>query len=230
MIKIIYILDGGSMLDDVSVAVAQFATGRAVVVIDDEDRENEGDLIAAGSLMTTELMAFIIRHSGGIVCAAMDGADLDRLALPAMVAVNQDPKATAFAVSVDAADSGSGISAECRARTFQVLADAATCPEQLRRPGHVFPLRAATGGLRARQGHTEAGVALARAAGLAPVAALSEVLNVDGSVTRLAQLRAFADEHGLAVISIEQMLEYGMDAYSSVSTGSLPAQRVSAGA
>ena len=230
MIKIIYILDGGSMLDDVSVAVAQFATGRAVVVIDDEDRENEGDLIAAGSLMTTELMAFIIRHSGGIVCAAMDGADLDRLALPAMVAVNQDPKATAFAVSVDAADSGSGISAECRARTFQVLADAATRPEQLHRPGHVFPLRAATGGLRARQGHTEAGVTLARAAGLAPVAALSEVLNVDGSVTRLAQLRVFADEHGLAVISIEQMLEYGMDAYSSVSTGSLPAQRVSAGA
>src|ERR1700722_16365849 len=93
---------GRSMLDDVAVAVAQFATGRAVVVIDDEDRENEGDLIAAGSLMTTELMAFIIRHSGGIVCAAMDGADLDRLALPAMAAVNEDPKATAFTVSVDA--------------------------------------------------------------------------------------------------------------------------------
>jgi 3,4-dihydroxy 2-butanone 4-phosphate synthase / GTP cyclohydrolase II len=230
MIKIIFILDGDSMLDDVAVAVAHFAVGRAVVVIDDEDRENEGDLIAAGSLMTTELMAFIIRHTGGIVCAAMDGADLDRLALPAMAAVNEDPKATAFTVSVDAADSGTGISAECRARTFQVLADAATRPEQLRRPGHVFPLRAAAGGLPARQGHTEAGVALARAAGVAPVAAISEVMNLDGSMTRLAQLRVFADEHGLAVISIEQMQEYGMDAGSSVSTCSLPAQRVSAGA
>jgi 3,4-dihydroxy 2-butanone 4-phosphate synthase/GTP cyclohydrolase II len=204
------------MLDDVEVALAEFAAGRGVIVIDDEDRENEGDLIAAGSLMTPELMAFMIRHTGGIVCAAMDGAELDRLELPAMAAVNEDPKATAFAVSVDAADSDTGISAGCRARTFQLLADAGTRPEQLRRPGHVFPLRAAAGGLAARQGHTEAGVALARAAELAPVAALSEVMNPDGSIPRLAQLRAFADEHGLALTSIERMLEYGLDAGARV--------------
>jgi 3,4-dihydroxy 2-butanone 4-phosphate synthase / GTP cyclohydrolase II len=218
------------MLDDVAVAVAEFAAGRAVVVIDDEDRENEGDLIAAGSLMTAELMGFFIRHTGGIVCAAMDGADLDRLALPAMVAVNEDPNATAFAVSVDAADGGSGISAECRARTVRLLAGAATRPGQLRRPGHVFPLRAAAGGLRARQGHTEAGVALARAAGLAPVAALSEVLNPDGSARRLPQLRAFADEHGLALISIEQMLRHGVDARPGPLAGSTLEPRVPAGA
>ena len=218
------------MLDDVARAVAEFAAGRAVVVIDDEDRENEGDLIAAGSLMTAELMAFIIRYSGGIVCAAMDGADLDRLGLPAMVAVNEDPKATAFAVSVDAGDGTTGISADCRARTIRMLADAATRPEQLRRPGHVFPLRAAAGGLLARQGHTEAGVALARAAGLAPVAAISELINPDGTVSRLAQLREFADEHGLALISIEQMLEYGLDAAPGALAGAMPGQRVPAGA
>ena len=230
MIMIISSLNGGSVLDDVAVAVAEFAAGRAVVVIDDEDRENEGDLIAAGSLMTEELMAFIIRHTGGIVCAAMDGADLDRLALPAMASVNEDPKATAFTVSVDAAASETGISAACRALTFRLLAEDGTRPEQLRRPGHVFPLRASAGGLAARQGHTEAGVTLARAAGLPPVAALSEVMNPDGSIPRLAQLRQFADEHGLALISIEQMLAYGLGAGRYAPAESMAAARVPAGA
>jgi 3,4-dihydroxy 2-butanone 4-phosphate synthase / GTP cyclohydrolase II len=217
------------MLGDVAAALEQFAAGRGVVVMDDEDRENEGDLIAAGSLMTAELMGFMIRHTGGIVCAAMDGADLDRLALPPMMPVNEDPKATAFTVSVDAADDGSGISADCRARTLRLLADGMTQPEQLRRPGHVFPLRAAAGGLRARQGHTEASVALARAAGLPLVAALSEVMNPDGSVARLSQLRAFADEHGLPLISIEQMLDCGMDAGLHEIAAALPGPRVPAG-
>ncbi|GAA0405063.1 hypothetical protein Acor_23310 [Acrocarpospora corrugata] len=196
------------MLDTVTAAIAEIAAGRPILVIDNEDRENEGDLIAAGSLMTPVLMAFLIRHSGGVVCAAMDGSDLDRLHLPPMVALNEDPKATAFTVSVDAADGTTGISAANRANTLRLLADPATGPRQLQRPGHVFPLRAADGGLDARHGHTEAGVELCRLAGLPPVAALTEVFNADGSLARLPQLRVFADEHGLLLISIEQLMEH----------------------
>ncbi|GAA0966730.1 hypothetical protein GCM10009555_009390 [Acrocarpospora macrocephala] len=196
------------MLDTVAAAIEEIAAGRPVLVIDDEDRENEGDLIAAGSLMTPVLMAFLIRHSGGVVCAAMEGADLDRLHLPPMVALNEDPRVGAFTVSVDAADGTTGISAASRANTLRLLADPATGPRQLTRPGHVFPLRADEGGLAARQGHTEAGIELVRLAGLPPVAALTEVFNPDGTLARLPQLRVFADEHGLALISIEQLMAH----------------------
>ncbi|MEO3853907.1 3,4-dihydroxy-2-butanone-4-phosphate synthase [Acrocarpospora sp. B8E8] len=196
------------MLDTVAAAIEEIAAGRPVLVIDDEDRENEGDLIAAGSLMTPVLMAFLIRHSGGIVCAAMEGPDLDRLHLPPMVALNEDPRVGAFTVSVDAADGTTGISAASRANTLRLLADPGTGPRQLQRPGHVFPLRADEGGLAARQGHTEAGIELVRLAGLPPVAALTEVFNPDGTLARLPELRVFADEHGLALISIEQLMAH----------------------
>src|SRR5262245_25539125 len=125
------------MLDTVTAAIKEIAAGRPVLVIDNEDRENEGDLVAAGSLMTPVLMAFLIRHSGGVVCAAMEGETLDRLHLPPMVALNEDPNAPAFTVSVDAADGTSGISAASRANTLRLLADPATGHRQLQRPGHV---------------------------------------------------------------------------------------------
>jgi 3,4-dihydroxy 2-butanone 4-phosphate synthase/GTP cyclohydrolase II len=196
------------MLDDVDDAITEFAAGRPVVVVDDEDRENEGDLIVAASKVTPEIMAFVIRYSGGVVCVPMEGPDLDRLDLPAMCSNNQDPKGTAFTVSTDALGCSTGISAADRALTIRILADPGTSPDRLMRPGHVYPLRAAEGGLLERQGHTEAGVALARLAGLPPAAAISEIFNDDGTMTRLPQLRPFADEHGLKLISIEQLAAY----------------------
>jgi 3,4-dihydroxy 2-butanone 4-phosphate synthase / GTP cyclohydrolase II len=196
------------MLDAVDDAIAEFAAGRPVMVVDDEDRENEGDLIVAAALVTPEVMAFIIRYTGGVVCVPMEGPDLDRLELPPMCADNQDPKGTAFTVSTDALGCSTGISAADRALTVRVLADQGTTPEQLMRPGHVYPLRCVEGGLLARNGHTEAGVALARLAGLAPAAAISEIVNDDGTMQRLPQLRPFADEHGLKLISIEQLIAY----------------------
>ena len=196
------------MLDRVDDALAEFGVGRPVVVVDDEDRENEGDLIVAASMMTPEIMAFFIRYTGGVVCVPMQGADLDRLELPPMCRDNQDPKGTAFTVSADAVGCSTGISAADRALTVRVLADPSTTPGQLMRPGHVYPLRAAEGGLTTRQGHTEAGVSLARLAGLAPAACISEVMNDDGTMMRLPQLRSFASQHGLRLISIEQLAAF----------------------
>lgn len=196
------------MLDDVDDTLAEFAAGRPVVVVDDEDRENEGDLIVAASKVTPETMAFMIRYSGGVVCVPMDGTDLDRLELPAMCPANQDPRRTAFTVSTDAIGCSTGISAADRALTIRVLADPDTTPDRLTRPGHVFPLRAVDGGLVARSGHTEAGVTLARLAGVPPAAAISEICNDDGSMARVPQLRHFADEHKLKFISIEQLIAY----------------------
>lgn len=206
------------MLDAVQDAIVEFAAGRPVVVVDDEDRENEGDLIVAASLMTPEIMAFIVRYTGGVVCVPMQGADLDRLRLPAMCADNEDPKGTAFTVSTDAVGCSTGISAADRALTVRVLADPATTPDRLIRPGHVYPLRAAEGGLLARNGHTEAGVELARMAGLPPAAAISEIVNDDGTMMRLPQLRMFADEHGLKLISIEQLIDFQTSALSDTAS------------
>ena len=156
-------------LDPVEQAIADIAAGRAVVVVDDEDRENEGDLIFAAQRATPELAGFMIRHTSGVICVAMTGPDLDRLALPPMTMVNEDRKGTAYAVSVDSRDGiTTGISAADRAHTIRVLADSATEPNEITRPGHVFPLRAAVGGVLRRPGHTEAAVDLARLAGLSP--------------------------------------------------------------
>ncbi|MFJ1757245.1 bifunctional 3,4-dihydroxy-2-butanone-4-phosphate synthase/GTP cyclohydrolase II [Kitasatospora sp. NPDC088134] len=196
-------------LDPVERAVADIALGRAVIVVDDENRENEGDIVFAASAATPELMAFTVRYSSGVICAPMTGEELDRLRLPPMTRVNEDRKGTAYAVSVDARDGVStGISAADRARTVRLLASAGTAPADLTRPGHVFPLRAVDGGVLVRPGHTEAAVDLARLAGLPPAGAIAEVVNDDGTMARLPELHAFAREHGLAIISIEDLIAY----------------------
>jgi 3,4-dihydroxy 2-butanone 4-phosphate synthase/GTP cyclohydrolase II len=196
-------------LDTIERAVKEIAAGRAVVVVDDEDRENEGDLIFAASRATPELMGFTIRYTSGVICVPMPGAELDRLKLPPMTSVNEDRKRTAFAVSVDARDGvTTGISAADRAHTVRVLADSATEAYELTRPGHVFPLRAMEGGVLRRPGHTEAAVDLAELAGLSPVGVLCEIIHDDGSMMRAPALREFADEHGLAMISIADLIRY----------------------
>jgi len=196
-------------LDPVERAIADVAAGRAVVVVDDEDRENEGDLIFAAQRATPELAGFMIRHTSGVICVAMTGADLDRLSLPPMTMVNEDRKGTAYAVSVDARDGiSTGISAVDRAHTIRVLADSATEPNEITRPGHVFPLRAAEGGVLRRPGHTEAAVDLARLAGLNSAGAICELVHDDGSMMRAPALREFADHHGLTMISIADLIAY----------------------
>ncbi|MEE1786366.1 bifunctional 3,4-dihydroxy-2-butanone-4-phosphate synthase/GTP cyclohydrolase II [Streptomyces sp. SP17BM10] len=197
------------VLDPVERAIADIALGRAVIVVDDEDRENEGDIVFAACAATPELMAFTIRYSSGVICAPMTGDELDRLKLPPMTQVNEDRKGTAYTVSVDAREGvDTGISAADRARTVRLLSSAGTEPGDLTRPGHVFPLRAVEGGVLVRPGHTEAAVDLARLAGLAPAGAIAEVVNDDGTMARLPELVAFAREHGLAIISIEDLIAY----------------------
>jgi 3,4-dihydroxy 2-butanone 4-phosphate synthase/GTP cyclohydrolase II len=197
------------VLDRIEDAIEAIRRGRPVVVIDDEDRENEGDLIFAASHATAELMAFMIRYTSGYICVGMDGATLDRLGLPPMTAVNEDRKGTAYAVSVDARDvTGTGISAEDRAHTIRVLADTSTEPYDLTRPGHVMPLRAVSGGVLRRAGHTEAAVDLTRLAGLTPAGALAELVNDDGTMMRLDDCRRFADEHGLLLVSIADLIGF----------------------
>jgi 3,4-dihydroxy 2-butanone 4-phosphate synthase/GTP cyclohydrolase II len=159
--------------------------------------------------VTPELLAFMIRHTSGVVCVPMEGRELDRLKLPPMTYVNEDRKHTAYAVSVDARDGiTTGISAADRARTIRVLVDSATEPYELTRPGHVFPLRAVEGGVLRRTGHTEAAVDLARLAGLNPAGVIAEIVNDDGTMARLPELRRFADEHGLALVSIADLVAY----------------------
>ncbi len=200
---------GGVVLDTVERAIADIAAGRAVVVVDDADRENEGDIIFAASKATPALLAFTIRHTSGVICVPMLGEELDRLQLPLMTTQNNERMRTAFTVSVDARDGvTTGISAADRSRTVRTLVDSATESFELVRPGHVFPLRYMSGGVLRRPGHTEAAVDLARLAGLTPAGVLAEVVNDDGTMTRLPGLRAFADEHGLALISIAQLIEY----------------------
>lgn len=197
------------VLNTVPEAIAAIAAGHAVVVVDDEDRENEGDLIFAAQRATAELTGFMIRHTSGYICVGMRGTELDRLGLPPMTVVNEDRKQTAYAVSVDARDvESTGISAADRARTIKVLADSATERWELTRPGHVMPLRAVEGGVLRRAGHTEASVELARLAGLAPAAALCELVNDDGSMMRALQCRAFADAHSLKMISIADLIAH----------------------
>lgn len=197
------------MLDPIGAAITDLAAGRPVIVVDDEDRENEGDLVVAASEATPEAIGFMVRHTSGVICVPMQGADLDRLKLPPMTQVNEDPKGTAYTVSVDAAERVStGISAADRSRTVQLLADPAAQAADLHRPGHVFPLRAAEGGVLRRPGHTEATVDLTRLAGLRPVGAIGELVHDDGSMMRLPALREFADAHGLALVSIADLIRY----------------------
>src|SRR5262249_35687197 len=200
---------GAIPLDRVERAVTDIAAGGAVVVVDDADRENEGDIVFAASKATPELMAFTIRYARGLICAPMLGEDLDRLQLPPMTSDNQEHMGTAFTISVDARDGiTTGISAADRARTVRVLVDSATEPYEIVRPGHIFPLRYTEGGVLRRPGHTEAAVDLARLAGLTPAGVVAEIFNDDGTMARLPELRAFADRHGLAMITIAQLIEF----------------------
>ncbi|WP_368680324.1 bifunctional 3,4-dihydroxy-2-butanone-4-phosphate synthase/GTP cyclohydrolase II (plasmid) [Rhodococcus opacus] len=198
-------------LDSIDRAIADIAAGKAVVVIDDENRENEGDLIFAAEKATTELLAFMVRHTSGFVCVPLTGEDCDRLALPPMCTINQDKHGTAYTVTVDAATGiGTGISATDRATTIRVLADRDSGAQDLTRPGHVVPLRARDGGVLSRAGHTEAAVDLARLAGLRPAGVICEIVSRTdpGAMARADELRAFADEHGLAMVSTADLIAW----------------------
>ncbi|MEW2549300.1 bifunctional 3,4-dihydroxy-2-butanone-4-phosphate synthase/GTP cyclohydrolase II [Streptomyces sp. NPDC047002] len=198
-------------LDPVERAVADIAAGRPVVVVDDENRENEGDLVVAAEKATPEIVAFMMSECRGLICAPMEGPELDRLELPQMVGENTESMRTAFTVSVDAARAHgvtTGISAADRATTLALLASGAAGPADFVRPGHVFPLRARPGGVLVRAGHTEAAVDLARLAGLRPAGAIVEIAGEDGTMLRLPQLVPFARKHGLTIISIEDLIAY----------------------
>lgn len=195
--------------DSIPTALAAMAAGQAVVVVDDEDRENEGDIIFAAQFATPELMGFTIRYSSGVICVPMGAERADDLGLAPMVGINQDAKGTAFTVSCDAAEGiSTGISSADRALTSRLLADPNTTAKQLSRPGHIFPLRANERGVLARRGHTEAAVDLCVAAGLEPVGVLVEIVHDDGSMMRLDDLREFAATHELPLISIEDLARW----------------------
>ncbi|MEU7810890.1 bifunctional 3,4-dihydroxy-2-butanone-4-phosphate synthase/GTP cyclohydrolase II [Pseudonocardia sp. NPDC049154] len=194
--------------DSVRAAVGALAEGRMIVVVDDHDREDEGDLIVAADSVTSEQMAFLVAHTTGIVCTPMSHERADALGLPVMVTDNQDAHGTAFTVTVDHVDTGTGVSAAARATTCRALADPATTSRELRRPGHVFPLRARDGGVLVRAGHTEAAVDLLRLAGRETVGVISELVDTDGDMLRGARLTAFAAEHGLPVLAIADLVRY----------------------
>jgi len=196
------------MIATIEEALKAFREGRPVVVVDDEDRENEGDLIFPAQFATPELVNFALKEARGLLCVAITEERARELDLPLMVKENRDPHGTAFTVSVDAADATTGISAHERARTIRLLADPEAGPADLRRPGHVFPLVARPGGVLRRAGHTEAAVDLARLAGLFPAGALIEIMNEDGTMARLSELEAFAERHGFPLITIADLIRY----------------------
>ncbi|MUK02912.1 3,4-dihydroxy-2-butanone-4-phosphate synthase [Vibrio cholerae] len=199
----------GIRLDPIEDAITAIAAGRAVVVVDDEDRENEGDVVFAAEDATPELVGWTVRWTSGVLCVPLRAADADRLHLPPMTAVNEDSKGTAYTVSCDAATGVStGISAADRARTARILADDSSTPGDLTRPGHVFPLRAAPGGILERPGHTEAGVELSLLAGKRPAAVIAELVHDDGDMMRLPALRRFADTHDIPLVSIEDLIAH----------------------
>ena len=193
----------------VEAAIAAIANGEFVVVLDDEDRENEGDLIMAAERVTPQSLAFMIRHTSGLVCVGMTGERLDELGIPLMVERGTEAQGTAFTVSVDLrAGTTTGISAADRATTVRALVDPASAPGDFTRPGHVFPLRARPGGVLRRPGHTEAAVDLATLAGLSPAGILCELVRPDGEMARGSDLARFAAEHGLVIITIEELIAY----------------------
>jgi 3,4-dihydroxy 2-butanone 4-phosphate synthase/GTP cyclohydrolase II len=197
-----------SRLDSIADAIAAVAAGRPVLVVDDEDRENEGDLIMAAEYADAATMGFFVRHTSGVICAPMTAERAAALKLPPMVTDNEDPKGTAYTISCDAVGVTTGISAAERAETGRVLAAADPNPAAISRPGHVFPLVAKGGGVRERPGHTEAGLEFAQLAGAQPVAMIAEVVHDDGSMMRFDAVRDFADAHDLVMVSIEQLIAY----------------------
>ncbi|WP_347342557.1 bifunctional 3,4-dihydroxy-2-butanone-4-phosphate synthase/GTP cyclohydrolase II [Coleofasciculus sp. FACHB-1120] len=200
--------------DAIDAALADLKAGRVVVVVDDESRENEGDLIGAAQFATPDMINFMAVNARGLICLALTGDRLDELDLPLMVSNNTDSNQTAFTVSIDAAPNmgvRTGISAEDRAVTIQVALNPSTQPNDLRRPGHIFPLRAREGGVLKRAGHTEAGVDLAKLAGLYPAGVICEIQNPDGSMARLPELIEYAKTHQLKIISIADLISYRLN-------------------
>lgn len=196
-------------MNNIEQAIADLKEGKMIIVTDDENRENEGDLVIAAEFSTPDKMAFIIRHTGGVVCLSLDNEIADRLDLPSMVQNNNSQNKTAFTVSIEAAEGvTTGISAEDRAKTVLTAVAIGAKPEDLRRPGHIFPLRAVNGGVLCRAGHTEASVDLCRLAKLKSAAVISELINDDGTMMRLSELKKFAKEHGLSLISIADLIAY----------------------
>ena len=196
-------------LANIPVALEALRAGQPIIVADDEGRENEGDVIIAAESASQEWVAWMVKHTSGFICAPMTNEIADRLDLPPMVEHNQDPRGTAYTVTVDAADRlSTGISASDRAHTLRVLADPTATPERLTRPGHVMPLRAVDGGVRERDGHTEAAVDLLKLAGLTPVAAISEIVADDGEMERLPGLIALGERENVPVITIESLLRF----------------------
>ncbi len=196
-------------LADIPTALEALRAGLPIIVADDEGRENEGDVIIAAESASQEWVAWMVKHTSGFICAPMTNAIADRLELPPMVEHNEDPRGTAYTVSVDAADRlSTGISASDRAHTLRVLADPAATPASLHRPGHVMPLRAVDGGVRERDGHTEAAVDLLKLAGLIPVGAISEIVADDGEMERLPGLIALGEREGVSVITIEALIRF----------------------
>ncbi|MDA8195275.1 MAG: bifunctional 3,4-dihydroxy-2-butanone-4-phosphate synthase/GTP cyclohydrolase II [Thermaerobacter sp.] len=201
-----------SAFDSVQDAIAAISRGEMIIVVDDQDRENEGDLVMAAEKATAETINFMAQWGRGLICVPMTSDHLDRLSIPPMVEVSEDSMKTAFAVSVDARDGVStGISAADRARTIHVLTNPLSQPSDLVRPGHIFPLRAKPGGVLRRPGHTEASVDLAAAAGLQPSAVICEIMQSDGTMARLPELIDFKREHGLLLISIADLIAYLRD-------------------
>jgi 3,4-dihydroxy 2-butanone 4-phosphate synthase/GTP cyclohydrolase II len=201
-------IEPSAMVDE---AIEVIAAGGMIIVVDDDSRENEGDLIASAATITSEMVAFIVNHTTGILCAAMDGSRADALALPPMVSRNDDPQATAFTVTCDSKACGTGVSAKDRSLSFHVLAAEKPDASALRRPGHIFPLRAREGGVLARDGHTEAAYDLVRLAGHVPVGVLSELVNPDGSMMHGPQIDAFANRFGLLKISVANLKAWRLE-------------------
>lgn len=196
-------------LADIPVALEALAAGRPVIVVDNESRENEGDIVLAAQFATQENLAWMIRHTSGFICAPMTNELADRLELPYMVMDNQDPLGTAYTITVDAADRlSTGISAADRAHTLRVLADINSTPSSLTRPGHMIPLRALEGGVRQRPGHTEATIDLLKLAGLIPVGAIGEIVGDDGEMMRLPQLIEFGETSNVPVVTIAALIDY----------------------
>lgn len=205
-------------LDRVEDAIADIRAGKIVLVVDDEDRENEGDMVCAAELVTAEMVNFMTKEGRGLMCAPLTNERCQELGLEMMVGNNTSMHTTPFTVSVDLLGHGctTGISASDRAKTILALANSATTPEDLGRPGHIFPLRAVDGGVIRRAGHTEATVDLARLAGLKPAGVLIEVLNEDGTMARLPQLRDIADKFGMKLISIQDLISYRLQKESLI--------------
>lgn len=200
---------GQNAIDRVERALNDLRAGKGVMVVDDEDRENEGDLIYSTDFLTVPQMALMIRACSGIVCVCLRDEDCERLQLPQMVAHNTNTQGTAFTVSIEAAHGcTTGVSAHDRVTTIKAAANPNGKPEDLLRPGHVYPLRARQGGVLERRGHTEATVDLMRLAGLNPAGVLCELMNEDGTMAKLPQVCDFADLHGLTVLSVEDIAEY----------------------